>query len=192
MNASRRPIDPRAGHELWKEQHRRGLEWPLSWLVSADSLARATEILWEQHERDFQALEGVKVGDPTPEFVGHIAMLLAGLTMENLLKGICVASEPALDRKGEFQIKTHNLLELADRADMRLTKDENDLLESLEVAIGWAGRYPRPLRYEDMLPRTLHSGGFASLAGVRSEDIKVWRELVCRLRDRLDSSTRRK
>ena len=189
MSSTRSPIDPRPDREFWKEQHRRGVEWPLSWLVSAESLERSTEILWEQDKRDVEALEGASVGDPTPAFVTRVAMLLAALTIENLLKGICVAREPARNQKGEFQIKTHKLLDLADRADVELRKEENDLLESLEAFIEWAGRYPRPLRYEDMLPRTLRSGGFGPLGGgVSGGDIKVWRELVHRLGDRLRSS----
>ena len=188
---SRSPIDPRASSHFFREQHERGASSPGSWLFIAEELERATEILWRQTIDDSEFIQAAKVGDEIPPTAGAAAMLLAGLTVENLLKGICVADEPALNEDGEFRLKTHKLLDLAERSHVSLQPDTRRLVERLEAAVEWAGRYPVSLKYEDMMPRTLPNGGFASLGGWRSSDLARWRALVADLRTTLGSRTHR-
>lgn len=188
MTQSRRPVDPRPDASLWQEQHRRGGESPYAWLFMAQSLERATELLWNQYGEDMRNLEHAKVGDAFPSEVARPAMLLASLTVENLLKGACVAKEPAFDLNHEFHLKTHKLLDLAGRANIVLNEDEQDLVERLESFLKWAGRYPIPLSYEDMRPRTQPAGGFSTLAVVRGTDIDVWRKLVRKVQEMIDTS----
>lgn len=151
----------------------------------AETLERATEALWDQVEKDFATLDRAQVGDLTPPTVAAPAMMLAGLTIENLLKGVCIGKEPPLSNDGDFRLRTHKLLDLAARADLALGEDERGLLERLEVFIEWAGRYPIPLSYKDMLPRTLPTRGFAPLTYFRTSDIVLWRRLITRLCDEL-------
>ena len=191
MTRSRRPVDARSNTSLWQEQHRRGGESPYAWLFIAQSLGRATELLWHQHEEDVRNLEHAKIGDVCEADLSRATMLLAALTVENLLKGICVTKEPAFNKKSKFSIKSHGLLDLARRADIVLNEDEQDLVERLESFVIWAGRYPIPLSHEEMLPKTLPSGGFAPLTLVKGTDIKVWRKLVLKVQEVIEISRSR-
>jgi hypothetical protein len=195
MNKTRSPVDPRAGRELWKEQHRRGAEWPVSWLVSAMPLERAAELLWDQHGKDLQSLSTRPVGDSVPPSIDSVppsisgpAMLLAALTIENLLKGILVSREAPFRKRGKFQLKTHKLLDLVARIGLMISEDERFLLERLEEFLEWAGRYPIPVSYERMLPRTLPEGGFAPLPMISTDDRQLWRQLVIRIRGEINTA----
>lgn len=188
MTAKRRPVDPRPSDKLAKQLHRRGAQWGLSWSSAASEAERATELLWTQVEKDFAETRDLPAGTALPNFVARPTMLLAALTIENLLKGVCVSREPALDKNGSFRLKTHKLLDLLDRINVPLNDEEQNLVERLEVFLEWAGRYPVPLTHHGMLPRTDPSGGFGPLTNLLSSDREVWRRLVRRLDDLLETA----
>lgn len=179
---SRKPIDPRGGRKLFQEQHKRGAESRAAWHMVGAELERAAELLWDQHDHDMQSTQHAVVGDAVPPLLLPAAVLLAALAVENYLKGNLVLQEGALTASGHFAHKTHKLLDLAERTKLSPTAAELDLLERLEVNLEWAGRYPIPLNYEDLLPRTMPGGGFATRTYVTSTDRQTWRGLVSKLR----------
>ena len=159
---NRKEIDNRVRHKFWQEQFCRKLSWPHSWLMTAMSLRRAASILWENVLQDSDIMCDLDSEECSPP-ISSIYMLLIGLAVENLSKGLCVLKEGAFNKKNEFRFTTHRLLDLLDRADVILSDEENDLVERLEQFIIWAGKYPGPLNYHDLLPRTLPNGGYAPL-----------------------------
>ena len=74
----------------------------------------------------------------------HVAMLLAGLAMENLAKGLVIRRE-GLD-KGNLPkgIDKHQTLIYLDRGGFKLSAAERRLVKRLEEHVVWAGRYPVP------------------------------------------------
>jgi hypothetical protein len=74
-------------------------------------------------------------------------IFLAGLTIENLLKGIILIGYPGYVKDGKLSksIHTHDLLKLAKLATITLTKEEESLSEILGESITSFGRYPIPL-----------------------------------------------
>ena len=109
-------------------------------------------------------------------------MLLAAFTLEDLLKGNLVeTAKGALNKSGRFRYDRHDLLDLAGKANIALSEQETDLVERLDVYLKWAGRYPIPLVYDDLLPRTLPSGGFSVQTYGSSADRGIWRALVQRI-----------
>jgi len=104
------------------------------------------------------------------------------LAVENYLKGNLITQEAALTASGRFAHKTHRLFDLAERTTVSLTPGELDLIERLEVNLEWVGRYPIPLSYEDLLPRTMPGGGFAPRTSVTNTDRTTWRGLLSKLR----------
>jgi hypothetical protein len=80
-------------------------------------------------------------------------MLLSGLAIENLVKGILVGRNPEVVSPDKFDLNQlagskggHGLLKLAQQASPALSHDEVDILGRLETFVIWAGRYPIHLR----------------------------------------------
>jgi hypothetical protein len=179
----RSPIDKRSNKDYWDKQHLLSAENPRSWKLEAESLKRAADILWETWEQDWRYNQTLKVGDECQPPVGSIAMMLFGFCIENLVKSILASKNRMLDEKGKFKERTHDLLKLFEKAEVKLDNDENYLVERLEQFIIWAGRYPIPLKAENKRPRTLSGGGFAPLHISGGNDKRI----IDRLIDKLQS-----
>lgn len=181
---STRP-DPRSPGDIWDEQYRLLAENPIAWVIKADTLIAAFEVL---AQRDEITLESQ---DNSP-YVSGVAYMLAGFAVEVLLKALLVQNASPWNEKGQFQLKSHDLTELAHAADFNLIEGETRLLEKLEEFLNWAGRYPIPLRSESMRPRTTPSGGFASRTYHNlGEDWTAVRVLIARLKQQLPRITPR-
>ena len=148
------PSDPRSPKDAWDEQHLLLAESPIAWVLRADALIAAFDILAHADEK---ALES---GDDSP-CLSSVTYMLAGFAIEVLLKGLLVQKASPLNANGRFVINSHHLVELVKEADFSLIEGEPRLLEKLEEFLTWAGRYPIPLTSERMRPRTTPSGGFA-------------------------------
>ena len=148
------PPDSRSPKEVWDEQHRLLAAEPLSWLLKAESLVAAFEVLIADDER--LALEG------QPERrIQSVAYMLAGFAIENLLKGLLVARESPVEKDGKFKFATHDLRQLAQDAGYELDESENRLLERVQEFTVWTGRYPVPIESDSMRPRTTPEGCYA-------------------------------
>ena len=148
------PPDPRSPGEVWDEQHRLLADEPLTWMLKADSLSDAFEVLIADDER--KAAENAQ-----GRRVQSVAYMLAGFAIENLLKGRMVAAGKHRSDSGEFKLKTHNLRQLAVDAGYSLNDEENRLLERIQEFTVWTARYPVPINPEDIRPRKTPDGGFA-------------------------------
>lgn len=87
--------------------------------------------------------------------IGQSYFLMAGLCIENLLKGIIVHAHPEyVKEKGElgFSLKSHDLVQLAKDAGLygELSREERDLLKMLGEAVVYWGRYHIPRDYEKL------------------------------------------
>lgn len=98
-----------------------------------------------------------------------ICMMLYGYSLECLLKGIYLVNNYGeLDRK----IKSHNLIDifnfantqLSDEDKISLNDKEHYLLERLSTFTIWAGKYPLPLNFEELMPCESPSGGYIPLS----------------------------
>lgn len=68
---------------------------------------------------------------------GNVFCLLAGLSIELLLKGILLGLTEKFP-------KTHNLLDLSQKAGIALSNDEQIILLALSEYVSWASKYPTP------------------------------------------------
>jgi hypothetical protein len=116
----------------------------------------------------------------------HSIMLLLGLSFENLIKGVFVASHPTLVTKDKLDRSLwksdggHGLRDLATSV-ATLTADELSLLDRLQEHVVWAGRYPIPTsatRYHNSL-YPVHKMQFST------RDITVAKQLFERLEGKL-------
>lgn len=171
------PPDPRSPGELWDEQHRLIADEPLIWMLKAESLSHAFEILIAYDER--KANENAQDGS-----VHSVAYMLSGFAIENLLKGQLVASGKHRNDTGALKLKTHNLRQLAVDAGHTLNEGENRLLERIEEFTVWTARYPVPIKPIDMRPRPTPDGGFAPRTYHRlGEDWPAIRGLLIRFKE---------
>lgn len=169
----RRTPDPRSPKAVWDEQHQLLAALPFTWVLKADELLAAFELLVAT-EAESQS--------HGPRLSG-VAYMLAGFAVEVLIKGVLIQNGSGLDSKGRFELDSHDLLKLADRAALVLTEEEGRLLERLQEFLTWAGRYPIPLTSEPMQPRQLSGGGFAPTTyHWAGEDWPAVRTFVARLK----------
>lgn len=137
---------------------------PLAWLLSAERLRDAAEAILEhelpkelpylkayadaQQEALAEACsEGKDAGSSEIEAMPpnySPAQLLYAYAIENVLKGIVVAKTPHLieERKLSIELKTHDLLKLAGKAQFAVHVQEGPVLRALSQLSVWAGRYP--------------------------------------------------
>lgn len=157
----------------------------MSWLSVATSLRRAANILWEEVQHDNDKIFKEESEDIQPS-VSQNCLLLLGLSIENLLKGICVSNYVAFNEKNEFKFTTHNLLVLCEKSGIEIAEEEYHLLEVLEQFVIWAGKFPGPLKYTDLIPRYSPNGGFAPLDVRSGSDIISSFKLIDRLTKELE------
>lgn len=132
---------------------------PVSWLMSALALRRGAQILWAEVE---PALAEVMPSEDKAAFLERARrlkswpayMLLMGLSLENLAKGVIVGREP--ERVGDSALTTwgsrgHDLVWLFERALIAVSVDEQALLERLTRFVAWRGRYPVPMQFDDFM-----------------------------------------
>jgi hypothetical protein len=132
---------------------------PDSWLSYAEELGEAAAALWSHTEDDLsvQATDQVDGPPAVRKCSPHARtyLLIAGLALENCLKGLAVVRNPTLVREGKIckALKTHNLLKLAEMTEeLRLTESDRHVLQVCQDAIPYWGRYPVPLHFGDLEP----------------------------------------
>jgi hypothetical protein len=137
---------------------------PVAWLLSAERLRDAAEIILRHevekeipyfrahadavHQATAEAYnEGHDAGvaeiqAPAPNYPP--AQLLYAYAIENVLKGLIVANKPRLIEERELngELKSHDLLRLADKASFTVYIQERPVLQALSKLSVWAGRYP--------------------------------------------------
>jgi len=161
---------------------------PSSWLYSAEALMRAARGLLPTMEADKRRLV-----DPTPATgfeapVTPIYILLVGLAIENLVKGIYVARNPTACSSDNLpsELTKHKTIEFFERLDLSFSQAEGHLLERIETFVLWAGRYPIPRKLDDLLPRNHPEGGSGPLTYVTSTDFEMLEALISRLTGTLE------
>jgi hypothetical protein len=179
----------------WFDSVAEGAANPTNWLVTAEQLKRGSDLLrdiWLKEARGmsdrFQSYMAGEVASAWEPWVGAPAMTLAAFALENLLKGLAIASDPSLIRNGSPEqllarrLQIHDLVRLAALAAVQLSSDEETLLERVTEFGLWAGRYPFPLDPMASAPRPGAEGGGASFASDWFDPLDA---LFERLRDQL-------
>ncbi|MGH8494085.1 MAG: hypothetical protein ACRERR_13425 [Moraxellaceae bacterium] len=85
-----------------------------------------------------------------------VYVLLAGLAIENLAKGVLVAQDPKHFKKGARL--THDLLPYVEQSGISISPKQRDLLIEIEENVLWKGRYPVPKKPEDWQLRIGYRG----------------------------------
>ncbi|MBN2561439.1 MAG: hypothetical protein JXQ75_10975 [Phycisphaerae bacterium] len=155
---------------------------PLSWKRKAARLKYAADRLFDLYEasrtRYLERFTGAAEAGTGPVAAWHAApeselgkeiadisllteyCLLMGYAVENLLKGLLMATHPEYFKPDAKMtvIRSHNLIRLCQRCSLTLTPDEQDLLGRLTEHIEWVAKYPVPLDISGMYPRKRPDG----------------------------------
>ena len=131
---------------------------------AADELWKATKgaleivglLLWTAQEGDNEQSRQAAIQslEETPDEVNQwlllspVCFMLAGLSLENLVKGILIGQDATLvggNKVAWSGSRGHNLEELLHRAGIPLMTGDKELLELLAHNVMWGGRYPVPI-----------------------------------------------
>jgi hypothetical protein len=128
------------------------------WRSVASHLMGTAVLIWPAIERGFADFMDERTRSQGEEGLRHRGpfYVLAGLSIENLLKAVIIQArsargEPIIaGKKLVGDLKTHDLVLLARRAGIEVSKVEEDLLVRLKQYVTWAGRYPIPLHESEV------------------------------------------
>ncbi|MCP5057731.1 MAG: hypothetical protein GY937_13545 [bacterium] len=113
--------------------------------------------------------------------------MLVAFALENLLKGLIVRSDRRRARQMTWKGKlgklvgTHELVRLAGQANVALEGAEEDLLHRLTAAGVWVGRYPVPLKGDDLLAGQVFPDGQVKDNRLERSDIEASKRFVARV-----------
>ena len=185
MSTHKAPIAKGTQKRFANEKYRLACAEPYLWMCKAREVRRAADLLWHQFVNEVRAFS---TGEESPEpFFGDVAMMLYGLTMENLLKAGLVVKGVAASPNGNFNQKSHDLHALARDFGLVLSFAETELLERLQHFIEWAGRYPIPLYRDALYPREMLDGSKATLYGISTGDGAMVADLLAKIESHLPS-----
>lgn len=195
------------------------LDKPQLWVNEAHNLFYSAEVLhkfeqiknsnfWEIKNKEFFLLfpENISKGGG---FNFRVQRMLWAYGFENLFKTVMVmefkkSGRTEISKDLMNKLKSHNLIDLAEKAKIKLLEPENFYLKILTICSVWAGRYPLPTKPEDMyeqreplssreelferqdrlwklyvsgkIPRTFHQSDVIH-SGVGTEEIDIYRQL---------------
>jgi hypothetical protein len=145
-------------HRNWQAVAQESAQDPGNWLFAADTLKESADVLLRTSEEARRKLvDAFKADRPDlaetladiagEPFLLPVYLLLAGLAIENVAKGIAVAHDPTHIKPGKGGSLTkwgHIGAQLFDELGIPLDEAETALVERLRDYVIWAGRYPAP------------------------------------------------
>lgn len=151
-------------HEFTPQTIFKAAQSPGGWLLSAENLRRAAEAIIAREDQflvpylrahDAATKEAMsiayseghdagraEVNAPAPNYPP--AQMLYAFAIENVLKGLIVASDPSLINSDKLNaaLRDHDLTALAKKAAFDVHAQEVPVLRALSELAVWAGRYP--------------------------------------------------
>jgi hypothetical protein len=136
---------------------------PSDWLNKARQLRKSADLLFIAYENEqlefgerFERDPSITEGRPEDATI----LLLLGFAVENLLKGLFVSALPGQEKIKDLKALDlpspyHALEPIADAISQSLgiefSPGDKDLLDVLEHAIQWLGRYPSPTNIDGLI-----------------------------------------
>jgi hypothetical protein len=132
---------------------------PEFWYSYAHELADTAEQIYKE-SKDQRIVYSIDHADGEHEFyarplVSRPVLLMHGLSLENLIKGLLISEEPTLLSRGKLSkhLLGHDLVKLAERLNtVQLDVEERNLLSLLSDIVPYHGRYPVPKTAQDLKP----------------------------------------
>lgn len=200
-------------HVDWSVVHRSNFESAAfssnKWIQKGIDLFESAKLLEPRIQELWGYWRSNSKGKPTTHVTNHFLVtyfMLMSFCVENFLKAAliqagsaqykrdfrsCVDSGTRSGKCFPADLKTHDLFDLSVKANLNLQEGEEDLLRRLSRCAEWAGRYPSPLRYEDMSGVERFSDGEDySLSWFGGRDVEKLNSFIPSLPQRLGLHTR--
>jgi hypothetical protein len=173
---------------FWKKQFIHVAKNPMAWVMVAEDLKEAANVLLVKVKDDWQRPLN---DEEMIHSISPIYLMLAGLAIENLVKAIYIHRQYDVINDESGQLKKwggngHKIADMVRALQVSLNHKEWSLLERLQVHIEWAGRYPIPKNYVGLLPKKIDSGDILSLKIFSSREPEIIRQLFVKLERLLD------
>ena len=130
------------------------LAQPANWFEIADELFHSVNLLFKNKGKSIIKHVRDNKKDVLKPTVSKSYFLLAGYTIENLLKCLLIVQTPTLIKNGKIDSSIssgHNLLNLSSKIiDFEFNSEEIELLKTLTEAIPYWGRYPIPKKWQQL------------------------------------------
>ncbi len=129
-----------------------------SWKRKAQSLKKAADIIWEDFIKYIRLGEGK---DAKTRYrlalvnldIAEVSLMIYGLAIENLVKGIIISENPELIKNGKIDkcLISHNLSKLLSEVNVTLKKGK--IIRSRKTTISeiWRMKYPGLNKNEDII-----------------------------------------
>ncbi len=153
---------------------------PARWLATAEQLRLVADTIGALFASDLQNSTARAEG-PITEYLhaesGPVFLMLAGLALECVTKGILIKDTPSLVQAGALPawLTRHDLRRLLDKAGVRLESRAKQFVHRAEIAVVWEGRYPVAKDWENR----------DRMVFVASYDPKTFHKIYEPLRERL-------
>lgn len=141
---------------------------PHTWLFTAAQLKRAADTVKVEIDKAFAGSNHPYGRVPIQDlYLFYSYFLLAGLSLENLTKGILISRNPSIVSNGELNLKMlagssngHHLPNLAEQVGIQLSPEERSILPRLQEFIVW-GKYPIHLSASRTIQQLFSRSDFA-------------------------------
>lgn len=132
---------------------------PEYWYSYAQELAETADQIYRSSKQQwiaylYRSADG-SVRTARRPFVSRPVLLLYGLSIENLIKGLLISENPSFLEGGKLSkhLLGHDLLKLAGRLrSINIEAADYDLLALLSDVVPYLGRYPVPKSAQDLKP----------------------------------------
>ena len=197
----------------WTHVHRSNFESAVfgatKWVQKAIDLFESAKRLEPEIIQVWEGWRALSQGEsvsPAPDYFQGTYFMLMSFSVENFLKAAlvqknsaqyerafhdCLAESKPSRKCFPPELKTHDLFDLAVKAELSLFDGEEDFLRRLSRCAEWAGRYPSPLRYEAMSGAEIFSDGDEySVSWFGGNDVERLNNFIKTLPARLGLHTR--
>ena len=136
------------------------------WGSSAQVLRDAADALFRFHYQPLRRLvieQDSDLQERNYSGAGRVILMLAGLAIENLAKGLWILenAERVISGRLPPELKSHErTIELLRGAKAPLTASERAFLRKLKELVVWEGRYPVPTKVEKLTQNIFEHGEF--------------------------------
>jgi len=165
--------------QSWKDYTK-----PYFWFIKAEALYEAANAF---HDKYWPKERSARDTDAAYSdlYRGPVYMLLAGLALETLIKGIIVGRNPAVvgPQRLSRKLTHHNLIKLYQEAGLIESKYQNELLLRLQNYVENFGRYPVTRSKNDM--KIMSNTRFSGQTDPDRVD-RLWKFLVPEIKAYID------
>jgi hypothetical protein len=178
--------------KIWLDLFEFASTSPHVWADHAWRCRRAAMILWHLSHGNAELIlhDGIEIvtprGSSNVELLS-VFMLLAGVAIEDLTKGIYIRRKKTDVSTGKFPdvLTHHNVFNLLNQLAVSLTAKEEALVKRLQTFVSWAGKYAVPKDVKDTIPIRHADGRFGPPKSFEPDDGTAFEILFRRLEELL-------